>query len=164
MVGITALGQLSQGWNGTQRHSKRRQNYHERIEQRHCKKMLPPLKGGKHGTVEVFFVWLGTYVVLRQLALNLALFAYEHLQLKHVCVQLCCQLLNDSSVICFVLQIQIQCFVMERLAIGLGLFKVIKVLFGAVVLTKVLCVLHLLLLTSQRMVFLPFELPSQCWC
>jgi hypothetical protein len=53
---------------------------------------------------------------------------------------------------------------MERLAIGLGLFKVIKVLFGAVVLTKVLCVLHLLLLTSQRMVFLPFELPSQCWC
>jgi hypothetical protein len=39
---------------------------------------------------------------------------------------------------------------MVRLAIGLGRFKAIKVLFGAVALTKMLCVLHLLLLTSQR--------------
>lgn len=48
---------------------------------------------------------------------------------------------------------------MVRLVIGLGLFKVIKVLFGAVVLTEMLCVLLLLLLTSQRMVFLHFEVP-----
>jgi len=46
---------------------------------------------------------------------------------------------------------------MVRLVTGLGHFKVIKELFGAVVLTEMLCVLHLHLLTSQRMVFLPFE-------
>jgi hypothetical protein len=52
---------------------------------------------------------------------------------------------------CFGLQTQIQCFVMVRLVTGLGRFKAIKVLFGAAALIKMLCVLHLLLLTSQRM-------------
>jgi hypothetical protein len=40
---------------------------------------------------------------------------------------------------------------MVRLVTGLGRFKAIKVLFGAAALIKMLCVLHLLLLTSQRM-------------
>ena len=49
-------------------------------------------------------------------------------------------------------QTQIQCFAMVRLEIGLGHFKATKVLFGALVLTPMLCVLPLVPLTFQRMV------------
>lgn len=52
----------------------------------------------------------------------------------------------------FCFQIQIQCFAMVRLEIGLGHFKVIKVPFGALVLTPMLCVLPLVLLIFQRIV------------
>jgi hypothetical protein len=49
---------------------------------------------------------------------------------------------------------------MVRLEIGLGLLKVIKVLFGAVALTQMLYVLPLVLQTSQRMIFLTIVIVS----